>query len=171
MQVKRNQGSLHDEAQRTIAGQAPLDTFEEHERCHGRHSSWHVSVFDASSSAKADEWAGLRRFVHVHKRTVKGGRASHCDRLYISDLWDTSAERYHRGIRGHWTIENSLHWVMDVVHGEDANRITRGCGPVNRAVFSAIAINLHRANGSRSVTENQTIFGANVKELFKFIRT
>jgi len=171
VQVKCNQGTLFREIQRAIVEHRPLDYFEEHEKGHGRHSHWYVRVFDAAGSTKADEWKNLRRFVHVHKHTVKKGKESHSDRLYISDRPDTSAEYYHRGIRGHWTIENSLHWVKDVVHKEDRNRITKGSGPLNRAVFSSIAINIHRKYGVRSITENQIIFGANVKELFNLIRT
>lgn len=151
--------------------QTPLDYFEEHEKGHGRHSHWYVRVFDASFSPKAKEWKHLRRLIHVHKHTIRKGKESHNDRLYISDLNHANAEQYHRGIRGHWTIENSLHWVKDVIHGEDSNRLKKENGPINTAVFSSIAINIHRKNGNHSITEGQIKFGANVNELFKFIRT
>lgn len=148
-----------------------MDYFETHEKDHGRQSWWSVHVFDASLSPKAKEWKNLCRFIHVHKRTIKKGKESHNDRLYMSDHFKTSAKFYHQGIRGHWTIENSLHWVKDVVHKEDANAIRKHNGPVNSAVFSSIAINIHRKNGNQSISKGQIKFAANLKKLFNLIRT
>lgn len=171
VQVKANQPSLFKEIQDTIAHQIPLDYYEEHEKDHGRHSSWYVRVFNAIDSNKAEQWKKLRRFIHIHKRTISKGKESHSDRLYLSDLYDTSAKNYHQGVRGHWTIENSLHWVKDVIHNEDRNAIKTNNGPVNSAVFSSIAINIHRSNGTHSITESQTKFGAKLKKIFDLLRT
>jgi len=171
IQVKGNQPSLFRELQRIIVEEPPLDYYEEHEKDHGRHSSWYVRTFDASHSPKANEWKNLRSVIHVHKRTFKKGKESHNDRLYISDHCETNAQFYHKGIRGHWTIENSLHWVKDVIHKEDRNAIRKDNGPINAAVFSSIAINVHRKNGLRSITESQIKFRANVKDLFQIFST
>ncbi len=141
IQVKANQRSLFREIQRVMVEQRPLDYYEEHEKNHGRHSSWYVYVFDARLSTKANEWKNLRRFIHVHKHTIRKKEECHNDRLYISDLKTTSAHHFHQAIRGHWKIENSLHWVKDVVHREDHNQLKKDNGPVNSAVFSSIAIN------------------------------
>ena len=172
IQVKRNQPSLFQEIERAIVEQTPLDYYEEHEKDHGRHSHWYVHVFDATDSYKAGEWKDLSRFIHVHKCTkYKSGKISHNDRIYISSRLETSAEYHHKGIRRHWTIENSLHWVKDVVHKEDDNRIKTDNGPVNSAIFSSIAINIHRKNGQHSITEAQVAANANFNELFDHIRT
>jgi len=151
--------------------QVPLDYFEEHEKGHGRHSHWYIRVFDLSLSPYAKQWRALRRFIHVHKHTVTKNRDCHSDRLYITDHYHNDAKTYHDGIRGHWKIENALHWVKDVIHKEDHNRLKKDNAPVNAAVFSSIAINVHRKNGNYSITDGQIKFGTNVKELFKFIRT
>ena len=169
MQVKRNQPSLFDEIQRAILEQQPLDYFEASEKDHGRHSHWYVTVYNALQSNKNPEWKGLTRFIHVHKNTIKNGQDIHSDRFYISSNPITCAMFYHEGIRGHWSIENSLHYVKDVIHKEDANQIRKGNGPVNSAVFSSIAINIHRKNGNHSITEGQMKFSSNVNELFKFL--
>lgn len=150
-----------------------MDYYEDQEKNHGRHSWWFVHVFDASHSHKAKEWKNLRRVIHVHKKTIctKTKKESHNDRFYISDLFKTSAQDYHVGIRGHWKIENTLHWVKDVIHGEDKNRLKTNYAPMNTATFSSIAINIHRRNGNYSITEGQIKFGTNVKELFSLLRT
>ena len=168
IQTKANQKTLFQQIQRVIVEQTPLDYYEEHEKNHGRHSSWYVRVFDASDNPKAKEWKNLRRFIHVHKVTTQKGKVSHGDRLYISDRYDTSAQYYHEGIRGHWTIENSLHWVKDVVHNEDKNKIKTDNGPVNTAVLSSIAINIHRMKGIHSITEAQVVANAQFQELFDY---
>jgi len=169
LQVKRNQPGLFDEIQGAIVEQGPLSCFQVFEKGHGRHSHWHVTVYNALHSVKNPEWKGLSRFIHVHKNTVKDSRDVHSDRFYISSSPKSCAEFYHHGIRGHWSIENSLHWVKDVIIGEDGNQIKKGNGPVNSAVFSSIAINLHRKNGQYSISEGQMENSSNVNELFKLL--
>lgn len=174
LQVKRNQPKLLKEIERAILEQTPLDYFEEHEKDHGRQSYWTTNVYNALQSNKTKQWKNLSRFIHVHKCTIsknKNGelRETHSDRFYISDFYKSCAEFYHLGIRGHWSIENSLHWVKDVIHGEDGNQIKKDNGPVNSAVFSSIAINLHRKNGNQSITDGQLKFSSNVKELFELL--
>lgn len=171
IQVKGNQPTLFKELQRIIVEEKPLDYFEEYQKAHGRNSWWSVHIFNGIHSSKASEWKGLKRVIHVHKRTIKNGKESHSDRLYISDHQKNKAAFFHKGIREHWTIENSLHWVQDVIHREDDNGFRLQNSPVNAAVFSSIAINIHRKNGHQSISDGQIIFGANARELFKFIRT
>lgn len=171
LQVKRNQKTLFNEIEETIVNETPLDHYEEWEKDHGRTSHWSVRVFNASNSSKAKEWNGLKRFIHVHKYTLEKGKESHNDRLYISDHYNTDAQFYHTGIRGHWKIENSLHWVKDVIHKEDKNRIKTKNGPINSSVFSSIAINLHRLNGNYSITDGNVKACKNITKLFRQIRT
>jgi len=175
-QVKRNQPTLFKEIERAIVEQKPLDYCEVEEKDHGRHSIWTTTVYDAKGSQKAKEWTGLRRFIHVHKCTIKKNKTGKkvfkdSNRFYITDLSTLDATYYQRGIRAHWKIENSLHWVKDVIHGEDGNGIRTHNGPVNSAVFSSIAINVHRIHGNQSITEGQIIFRKNMQELFDLIRT
>ncbi len=169
IQVKRNQPSLFSAIECAILTQTPLDSYDEQEKGHGRHSRWTVNVYNAAQDQKANEWKNLRRFIHVHKHTIKKNEESHADRFYISDQFTTDAKFFHQGIRGHWKIENSLHWVKDVVHGEDQNGIRTANGPLNTAVFSAIAINIHRKNGHYSITDGQLYFSDKIKELFEII--
>ena len=71
----------------------------------------------------------------------QGGSVSVERRYYIATL-DNNAQRFGQAVRGHWAIENSLHWVLDVVFDEDQARIRRGHGPENMAVIRHIALNL-----------------------------
>lgn len=173
MQVKRNQPTLFDQIQNWIVEQTPIDVWQEEERNHGRHSQWHVSVYNALGNPKTKEWKGLKRFIHVHKVSfsTKQGKTYHNDRFYISDLATTDANFYGKGIRGHWKIENSLHWVKDVIHKEDNNAIKKGNGPMNFSILSNIAINFHRSQNNWSITDAQVDSFANIRETLMKIRT
>ena len=61
--------------------------------------------------------------------------------------------------------------MKDVIHQEDDNQIRVGNGPVNAAILSTIAMNIHRKNGNDSIKYGQIKFRAMTKELFKMLRT
>lgn len=71
--------------------------------------------------------------------------------------------------RGHWTIENKVHYVRDVTMGEDASRIRKGSGPRLMATFRNLTLSLLRQAGTTNIAEKITKFSLNKTELFKFI--
>lgn len=172
-QVKRNQPSLHTEIERVILQEHPLEEWFQEEKGHGRHSRWYVSVYNARQSEKVDQWTGLSRFIHVHKvcKQTKTGKHSHSNRFYITDLASTQAALYGLGIRAHWGIENRLHWVKDVRHNEDKNRIKTNNGPINCAIISSMAINFHRNQGHQSILDAQVKAQANTRKIMAMIKT
>lgn len=157
--------------QQVIVEEEPLSSFMETEKDHGRETWWYVSVFNARNHEKNGEWKNLSRFIHVHRVSIKKGKETHSNRLYISDMYQSAADFFHRGIREHWGIENRLHYVKDVIHLEDDNQIQTGNGPVNAAIMSTIAINIHRKNGNDSIKSGQIKFRAALKMLFLMLRT
>ena len=109
--------------------------------------------------------------IHIHRVRIEKGKETHSNSFYISDLFQTSAEYFSKGIRGHWGIENRLHCVKDVIHKEDHNRIKTGTGPIAYAIFSTVAINIHRKKGFQSITEAQAQAQVNIKDLVCSIST
>ena len=171
-QVKLNQKTLFRTIEQATVEQEPLDCYAvENEKGHGRTSSWYVSVYEAQNSPKATEWKDLRRFIHVHRIKQQKGQTSHSDAYYITNCFEIDAELYYHGSRGHWGIENKLHWVKDVFHQEDKNRIRKQNGPMVHSVLSTIAINLHRKEGFESILEAQDHAVKNIKEIICKIRT
>lgn len=83
-------------------------------------------------------------------RGVNGtGKVTAEIRHYLSSA-QRSPEALASAIRHHWTIENGLHWVLDVGFGEDASRVRERTAARNLAVLRRIALNLTRANTSKA---------------------
>ncbi len=88
---------------------------------------------------------------------------------YISDVRSNKAAYFARHIRGHWGIENRLHWVKDVVMKEDSSKIKKGAAPENFSIMRNIVCNIFRANGFDSIKYAMELNANNLKELFKLI--
>jgi predicted transposase YbfD/YdcC len=82
--------------------------------------------------------------VQATRTHVKNGKVETETRYYLSSLV-ASAEQFERLVRRHWSIENRLHWVLDVVMGEDQSRKRAGHAAANYAVIRKFALNLLRA--------------------------
>ena len=91
--------------------------------------------------ADASKWAGLRGFGMVEsERTVGDGETTICRRYYLTSL--DNIEDLARSIRSHWSIENSLHWVLDMAFDEGHSRIRTGHAAENMAILRQVALNL-----------------------------
>jgi predicted transposase YbfD/YdcC len=93
--------------------------------------------------ADRNAWEGLRSVGVVEARRTVNGKESVERRYYLSSL-QADAEKFGRAVRGHWGVENGLHWVLDVVFGEDQSRARSGYAAENLAATRRLAINLLR---------------------------
>lgn len=152
LQAKKNQPTLHEKMQvvfRDLNAEnfrgVEHDYFSQTDGDHGRIETrrlwvvWDVSML----GGLAKEWPGLKALVFVERtREVAGVRSVevHC---YISSLdRRTRAKRLAGYIRGHWSVENNLHWQLDVTFGEDDRRIRKGHGAENYSRLCRMALNL-----------------------------
>ncbi len=150
LSVKDNQPILADSVQDFfVAFQAAPDKtphrFDEVvEKDHGRLEVRRCYVFDQLDCLHAPErWPDLKSFaVIASERTLKG-KTTREHRFYISSL-PADAARLNRAVRQHWRVENSLHWCMDVVFGDDQMRARTGNAAHNFAVMRHFALNLIR---------------------------
>jgi predicted transposase YbfD/YdcC len=152
--VKDNQPTLRAAVERVVetacdADLVGVDGSETVEEAHGRHEERYVSVFKNPVGIPAD-WPDVAAVVQVNReREVNGVRTgtTHYD---LTSYAGTAAE-LGRWVRGHWGIENGLHWVLDVVFREDRSRIREANAGANLAMIRRVAVSLlRRAPGKGS---------------------
>jgi predicted transposase YbfD/YdcC len=86
----------------------------------------------------------LKSLVVVETETTElsTGRKRKRERRYYLSILEANAERFGQLIRRRWSIENQCHWVLDVVFGEDHNRIRRKNAPKNFATLLRVILNI-----------------------------
>jgi predicted transposase YbfD/YdcC len=153
LSAKDNQPTLHGEiaAAFTAAASEPIKKsaidVSEHEG-HGRQEKRTVQVLPAKKLAtQMGFWVGIAALVMVTREVVckATGKVSKEVSYYISSL-KPNAKRIGKAIRGHWNIENGLHWVLDVVFKEDAKRIYDRQAAANIAFLNRLALSLLRGD-------------------------
>ncbi len=87
---------------------------------------------------------GVACVIRVQAHIQRGGSTHTETRYYVSSA-ALDAAKAAQAIRGHWDIENSLHWVLDVGFNEDQSRLRKGFGAKNMAVVRHFALNLVRS--------------------------
>lgn len=90
---------------------------------------------------RSEEWAGLRSLIEIRAERQMDGEHTTKLRYYLSSLAGDAAEAL-RVTRTHWSIENSMNWVLDVAFREDDSRVRSDCGPENLGILRRIALNL-----------------------------
>ena len=113
---------------------------------------------------------GLAMIGMVESETLREGKTSRERRYYLCSA-RLDAATFARAVRGHWGIENRLHWVLDVVFKDDLSRLRKGHAPENMAVVRHMATNLlHRAKPTTSLKNRRKRAGWNTAYLESLIR-
>ncbi len=100
-----------------------------------------VSINQMGDLYKQAQWSGLQTIVRVVRTRHLGHKTTQEVMFYLSSL-PPDAQQLGKVIRQHWSIENQLHWVLDVTFGEDASRVRKGNAPENIALLKRWSINL-----------------------------
>ena len=121
----------------------PIDTDISREKNRGRIETRKVEVFDDLYGIDTtNEWIGLKRIIKVTRDVKKPNNSeTHEIAYYICSNDTLSAKEFNYGIRSHWSIENSLHYVKDVTFKEDESKIHKGDSPEIFSVVRNFAIN------------------------------
>ena len=98
---------------------------------------------------RIDEWVGLRSIVAVECERTEGGVTT-VFRRYFSSSLGADARAILGAVRSHWGIENSLHWVLDMVWREDESRARAGNAAQNLSTVRHLAHNLIKAEDPES---------------------
>lgn len=165
--VKANQPKLYNQIQQNMLFKQPTSTHIDSEQIRDRITSRRVSVFDNLEKISRD-WIGLKRIVRVERFGTRANKPYSETAYYISSI-ALEAPDFAQGIRGHWGIENQLHWVKDVVFDEDKAQMVDGYAAANFSILRSVAINLFRHNGFDSLTRAIRQCAHNIQLLFSFL--
>jgi predicted transposase YbfD/YdcC len=177
--AKDNQPTLHAEMQAAFAQAAMQPStgqqvYTTEDNDHGRHERRTVRVLAAApylSAALLAVWPGLRTLVMVVRVVTcqMTGVTTTETSYYISSL-RPNARRIGKAIRGHWSIENGLHWVLDVVFREDARRLYDRTAAENTALLNRLAVSLLRGDPSKgSLKVKRKRAGRNIRYLAQLL--
>lgn len=156
--LKGNQSSLHEEVRNFIedthecevAG-AKFDYEQTDEVAHGRVESRKYWITeDAKWLSSYAQWEGLRSIGMVESTRELQGKVTTERRFYIGSI-EANAQTFERAVRGHWAIENSLHWALDVSFNEDQCRVRTDNAAENFAILRHMGLNILKSDATKKV--------------------
>jgi predicted transposase YbfD/YdcC len=157
--LKGNQGTLRDDVE-LFAAEQTARAFQDAEvsRCrtvdgdHGRIETRDITVFhNVGWLQERHQWPGLKGLVMVESIREVAGKLERETRFYITSL-ALAAGLIAPFVRDHWSVENSLHWVLDMVFRDDECRLRSDHAPANFTTIKHMALNLiRRAPGKDSM--------------------
>ena len=159
--LKQNQPQLYDDVSDTFDQlRSSESSHDEYRYCqtvekgHGRIEKgrcWAVSdptYLDYVN--ERGEWTKLKSLAMVESERIENSETTSQIRYYISSL-PNDARKLLNGVRTHWGIENSVHWVLDVGFSEDNSRVRMGNSPENFSVLRRMALNMLKSENTLKV--------------------
>jgi predicted transposase YbfD/YdcC len=150
--------SLHEDVKEYFTGldfSAPsgnirhirFNSVSTHDEQHGRIEDRDYAVSDDVNwiVERHPDWKTIRSIGVVESSREVKGETTVERRFFVSSL-PADPEQFAKSVRGHWGIENSLHYVLDVSFGEDGSRLRKDNGPENMAILRKLALTVARAD-------------------------
>ena len=167
--VKGNQKKLHFQIKENIDKNTPLDVDKRSKKSRGRNETRIAEIYDILDNISND-WIGLKSIIKIERIVERKNNETSEIAYYISSLSsDIGAEEFNNAIRGHWSIENSLHYVKDKTFKEDESKIKKKYAPQNFSTIRNIAINIFRKNGYQNMAQAIRLVANDIYKLFSMI--
>jgi len=148
--LKKNQKLLYELTERLFANQKGKSSRNERDRGHGRIETRKCTVLTIKEIEKEypstietfSSWKDLKSLIQIEssRKTISTGKEETFKRYYISSL-TLSPTKMGKIVRDHWGIENGLHWVLDVIMGEDQSRKRNENAAANYSIIKKVALN------------------------------
>jgi predicted transposase YbfD/YdcC len=151
-------------------GNTPVSRHEEHEKGHGRlEDRYYYQISVPADFPQREKWAGLKTFGLAIRRCVINGKETIEHRYYISSL-PRHGQRFAGYVRGHWSIENNLHWVLDMTFREDESRVRDRHVANNLGWLRRLALTLFKQHsGKQSIAMKRRLAGWSVHFLMQVL--
>ena len=143
LSVKRNQPSLFKTLDDLfLKNEVTIRRHTTRDKGHNREETREYAVAAAPKSLKA-KWRGVQSVGMVFRTVTNRATGKTTEELqyFISSL-PPKVQLLAKYVRGHWGVENSLHWSLDVTFAEDQSRIRKGNGPEIASIFRRLALTL-----------------------------
>lgn len=128
--LKGNQTSLHEDVKLYFENLSAEQTAVTKEKGHGRVEKREYSLeTDIDWLSQKADWSNLNAIGSVKSTVIEKEETRTETRYFITSLNDVN--KFADSVRGHWSIENKLHWQLDVTFGEDASRARKDNSPLN----------------------------------------
>lgn len=172
--VKKNQKELFEDISCAFKANNPLSIEENWEYDHGRFKIRKCSILSAQSTMDEEtvtEWSGLQTIVKIESIRIIKDKKTTENQYYISDENESNALYFSHLVRGHWGIENHLHWHLDVTFKEDKCRVRTGNAPENLATLRKLALQIVSEHSDKLSLQKRRVRAAYnteyMKSLFK----
>ena len=147
--VKDNQPGLHQAVHEAFLAHAEADFSDPSlrriktvERSHGRAETREYFIVEAPAAlVRGKQWKDVRSIGMVTRTRIVNGAESDEIGYYISSL-PTKVKRFAKAVRGHWGIENRLHWSLDVTFSEDKSRVRKDHSPLNLGMIRRLVLSI-----------------------------
>jgi len=144
LSLKKNQQQTFEQVEDSFRFEPGACFAEEWEYDHGRYETRKCAILKLDAPEQNDEvysqWKDLRHLVRVQTSRHTSNGTSHQTRYYLSNATLSDPVYFNKLVRGHWGIENQLHWHLDVTFGEDASRARSQNAPENLNILRKIAL-------------------------------
>jgi len=166
--VKKNQPRLYKQIASTLADiNNQSSSYTTLEKNKDRIELRHTKVSNVIEGISED-WIGLQQIIGVYRRVICKQKTTEETAYFISSK-NSNAFLYEQGVRSHWQIENSLHWVKDVTLKEDVSKIKKGNAPQNISTIKSMSLNIFRGNDFTNMAEAMRMVSNDIKVLYNLI--
>jgi predicted transposase YbfD/YdcC len=149
IKVKKNQPKLQEAIRVHTEKEPAIQVNIEEDTSKGRKVQRLVEVFAPPANIDSS-WKEVESVIRVNRSGERDGKSYSTLSYYFSSLPPTS-RRIAKVIRGHWQVENRLHWVKDVIFDEDKSPQRAGNAPINLSIIKTWVLSVFRLNGFDSI--------------------
>jgi len=169
LEAKNNQKKLLKKIKFITNMISPISSNITIEKNRGRIETRKVTIYKDYMDLYSFGWTDVTHVIKVERKVVhKNGKISNEIAYFITNL-NKDAEYFNKNIRSHWRIENSLHYIKDVVFKEDHQKLRTGQAPQNMSLIISLVMNIFRKIGCTNIIQTLRLNSGKIDEMVKLL--